>query len=307
MDKIAVLLASYNGEKYIKEQIGSILNQENVYCKVFVFDDNSSDNTLQIIKNNFSEKDVLIFTKNVATGSAALNFFYAIQNIDLKLIEGFKYFAFADQDDVWLPTKLNRATTMLHNNKKALYASNLTQWVSGTDKKTIINKAYSQKKFDYLFEGASAGCTYVFNIELFLDLRELLPNLNLKKWNLLSHDWLVYFYARYKKYGVIIDSESYILYRLHDKNVHGHLNAISFSAFKQKTEMIKEGWYMKSIDFFSQIIDEDSEEMKIYKNYKKGVVSRFLVVIKYNTSLMRSFKKLIAFFFFSLIPIRKNV
>lgn len=304
---IAVLLASYNGEQFIKEQIDSILEQKEVNCKVFVFDDCSNDNTLKVVNENFSNHDVVTFVKEKATGSAALNFFYAIQNIDKEFVKDYDYFALADQDDIWLPNKLNRAITMLEENNKSLYASNLTQWDYLKNKKSTIKKSFSQKKYDYLFEGGSAGCTYVFDKSLFFELNNLLPKLSFDNWSYLSHDWLIYFYARYKNHGVYIDSQSHILYRLHSQNVHGHLNAVSFHAAKTKLQMIKEGWYVKNINGLSQLLDNSSEEIKIYNQYKKGVVNRFLLILKYNTSLIRSFKKFILFFVFSLIPINKNV
>ena len=63
---------------------------------------------------------------------------------------------------------------MLKKEHSSLYFSNLILWDEKTNNKSIINKSYPQKKYDFLFEGGSAGCTYVFTNDFCLGLKNVL-------------------------------------------------------------------------------------------------------------------------------------
>lgn len=94
---ISVCIATYNGEKYIKEQLKSILNQIDVADEVIISDDNSTDRTLEIIKE-FNDSRIKIFN-NVGIG-VIQNFENAIKNASGKFI------FLSDQDDIWEPSKV---------------------------------------------------------------------------------------------------------------------------------------------------------------------------------------------------------
>lgn len=143
--KVLIILASYNGVKYIKEQVDSILNQEGVYVTLKIFDDGSKDGTVDLV-SSWEERDQLQLTKNqIPTGSAANNFFNALLSFEDSFLERFDYIAFADQDDIWLPNKMKEAAESLQLEKADLYMSNLILWEEKNNKKTIINKSYPQK------------------------------------------------------------------------------------------------------------------------------------------------------------------
>lgn len=302
--KVLVILASYNGEKYIKEQIESILSQEGVLVKIIVFDDLSIDKTVALVRSNFIDNRVEIVHNLKQTGSAANNFFGAIKGLSIDYLNRFDYVSFADQDDIWLPQKLFSAIEKLTKDKSSLYLSNLILWEEEKNTKSIINKSYPQKKYDFLFEGGSAGCTYVFTTRFCKDLKEVLHQFDYSNWVFFSHDWFVYFYARINNVKVSIDSNAYILYRIHGQNVHGQLNVFSISALLQRLKLIKQGWYFKSIDGFIQFTVEGSVENNIYKLYTQNYFTRLYVLLRYNFDLMRSFKKFIQFFIISILPIK---
>lgn len=302
--KILVILASYNGEKYIKEQVESILNQENVEVNILVFDDKSKDNTALIIDSFNDDERVKLVMNDYSSGSAANNFFGAIKQLSEHFLSQFDYISFADQDDIWLSNKLDAAVETLKDEKSSLYMSNLILWEELTGKKNIIKKSYKQKKYDFLFEGGSAGCTYVFESLFALELKKYLLNVDYKNWASFSHDWFVYFFARLKKFKVSIDNNAYILYRIHDNNVHGQLNIISVYAIKERLRLIKDGWYFKHINGFSKLVDDNPEFKNIYKLYSKNYCTRFFVILKYNFKLMRSKKKMIQFAILSLLPLK---
>jgi len=294
-------MAAYNGEKYIREQIHSVLSQVDVDLQLKVFDDQSNDNTIIEI-NSVYDPRIEIFQNEVNTGSAASNFILALLQIGNETLKAFDYISFADQDDIWFDTKLKSAIDELSRNDAALYASNLICWNSIDEQKIILKKSHEQKKFDYLFEGGSAGCTYVFTVQLALDFVSAIPRIDLKGWKYLSHDWLLYFYARLNSYKVYIDQNSYILYRIHDSNVHGQLNTLSLFALKGRLKLINEGWYFKQAEGFKSLLSPNSDEYRIYKWYSKNYFTRLYVILRYNFSLIRSPKKAFIFFMISLFP-----
>ncbi len=304
--KILVILASYNGAKYIKEQIDSILNQESVLLDIIVYDDCSTDTTIEVLNNYSKNPNVKVHKREIGTGNAPRNFFDAIKSLSDDFINSYDFIAFSDQDDIWLPKKLFEAGQMLNNERSSLYFSNLNLWDEKTDKKSIINKSYPQKKYDFLFEGGSAGCTYVFTNDFCLGLKNILFKTNYYQWKDPSHDWFVYFYARVSGFKVSIDSNAYITYRIHANNSYGQVNKISLSAIKERLKYIKNGWYFNYIKEFSQFITPESIESKIYHLYAKNYFSRLYVLVRYNFELMRSSKKFIQFFIISLLTIRLN-
>ena len=302
--KVLVILASYNGGKYIKEQIESILSQEGVTVAVKVFDDCSKDDTINVVGSFCGDVRVELIINKTPTGSAAHNFFQAIKSFQDDIINQYDYVAFSDQDDIWLPNKLKAATETLNKERTALYMSNLILWEEDTNKKSLINKSYPQKEFDFLFEGGSAGCTYVFTNIFCIELKKTLEKVDYSNWKFFSHDWFVYFFARIDDYGVSIDSNAYILYRIHDSNVHGQLNTSSFFATKERLKLLNGGWYFLQIKGFLQLIPKGSIERNIYELYTKNYFTRFYVLFRFNFSLIRSFRKFIQFFIVSLLPVR---
>jgi rhamnosyltransferase len=305
--KILVILASYNGLKHINDQLGSILNQNDVNITLLVFDDGSYDGTFEFLVSNFSLNNrIKIVQNSIPTGSAANNFFHAIKTIDDNIIDAHDYIAFADQDDIWMPNKLKAAGNLLLSEESDLYMSNLILWEEKNNKKSIIYKSYSQKKYDYLFEGGSAGCTYVFTTFFGKKLKNKLDSINTKDWQFFSHDWFLYFFARLENYKVVMDENAYILYRVHDANVHGQLNTFSFNAIIERLRLIKEGWYFKQAEGFKYLLNHNTDEYKIYKLYSKNYFTRLYIILRYNFSLIRSPKKAIQFFIISLLPLRIN-
>lgn len=103
---LAVIMSSYNGEKYIEEQIESVLNQKtdyNVYLKVLVRDDGSTDNTIKVI-NSISTKDkrVMLVDNQGRNLGVKGSFFSLLKNVD-----DYDMVFFSDQDDVWAPEKID--------------------------------------------------------------------------------------------------------------------------------------------------------------------------------------------------------
>ena len=128
MDKVLVLLSSYNGERYLNEQLDSLFAQEEVGVHVLIRDDGSSDNTIKIVKDRIERGDGITLLEGHNLGFA-MSFMVLVKEANT-YIDEYDYFAFCDQDDVWLPKKLISAVKMLHekgvNEKPNLYWSSFT-------------------------------------------------------------------------------------------------------------------------------------------------------------------------------------
>ncbi|KQM36021.1 glycosyltransferase [Chryseobacterium sp. Leaf201] len=297
MKTVKVLLASYNGEKYIEEQIDTILKQQGVVLDIILSDDKSTDKTLEIVKEKYPQ--IKVSQNSPGTGSAAKNFLKMVSGLDFN--ENFEYVSFADQDDIWMPEKIIKAIELAQKNNAELYCSNLTKWDTSNNSFTELKKDFPQKKFDFLFEGGSAGCTYVFTRNFAEDLKNFLKTLDSTNWKGFSHDWLVYFFARSKNYKVVIDNNSYIHYRLHQENVHGHLNKLSWRTIREKSSEVFNGYYQNHIKNYIQYLDKNSEAYLICQQFLKGYISRNKVILKYNTQLMRDKKKFLIFVILNLL------
>lgn len=300
MYKVKVLIATYNGEVYLEEQINSILQQRNVDLNLFLSDDLSSDNTIEIVKSKFPN---LKYKVNIPpSGSAANNFLSMIKSLDFS--EEFDFVAFADQDDIWLPNKLNEAIIKLNSQSANLYCSNLIKWDEKSGELSLLKKDFPQKEFDYLFEGGSAGCTYVFRKSFAEAFRDYIKLVDSQDWQDFSHDWLIYFFARNKKYKVIIDSVPNINYRIHNNNVHGHLNKLSLKSVFAKTEKVLQGYYIKQAVNYIKLLEKNSEEFRIYDLFTSNYCFRNYVIWKYNFKLMRSKRKFFQFALLNLLSFK---
>jgi rhamnosyltransferase len=149
-------------------------------------------------------------------GSAARNFYRLLRDVD---VSSFDYVAFADQDDIWLPDKLLRATQVLAKGYMGYSSNVLAFWPDG--KECLIKKAQPQRDWDFLFESPGPGCSFVLQRELVLTIQQTLPSY----WSLLQeinyHDWFVYAFARARRLPWFIDGYAGVRYRQHAHNELG--------------------------------------------------------------------------------------
>lgn len=210
MNNVTVFMSTFNGEKYIEEQIDSILNQEDVNVTLFIRDDGSTDKTLDILREYEKKKLIHLYTgKNLGYGKSFLHLFRYV-NIHTP------YYAFADQDDVWEPTKLKNAILELNHfddDKSKLYFSNLKLVDSNLN--YIKEKSFPNLKLTLgsaFVRQRIAGCTMVFNDKLF----ELARKCDFDDYSFhISHEW-IYILCLAVGGNVFYDKNAYILYRRHD-------------------------------------------------------------------------------------------
>lgn len=216
--QVAVCLAAYNGMLYIADQIKSILTQVNVDVHIFVSVDKSSDGTENFLAEwALSEPRLILLPFDQHFGGAGPNFYRLLRDVDLT---GFDYFSFADQDDIWLSEKLWRAHCIMMKQGALGYSSNFTAfWPSG--KTRFINKASPQRSWDFLFESAGPGCTYVLHANLALLLKKMVNSADASLLRVDYHDWLTYAFARSRNIPWVIDSWPSMQYRQHENNQIG--------------------------------------------------------------------------------------
>ena len=235
--KIFILLAAFNGARYIKDQLDSILNQSVKPYKIFINIDKSTDKTVDILKKyqkNFPEINIIGFNKYF--GSAGANFLYMIRNVDFNHAD---HIALADQDDVWKKDKIELALKFLQNGIDC-YSSNVEAfWESG--RKKVLYKNQKQKKYDYLFESAGPGCSFIFSKKVAMSLKKYLLSNNNSDFNQ-YHDWFIYAFARSNKYKWHIDSYPGLFYRQHSNNVIGANVGIKAFLFRVRSVLCGNGF-----------------------------------------------------------------
>ena len=294
-------MTTFNGEKFIREQLTSLSSQTGVELDLFVFDDCSTDSTLDIINEFQQSLNIKVRPNDTNSGGTGLNILSNMAKLADDEISQYQYFALCDQDDVWLPTKLERATSQLEATSTDLYFSNLLLWNNSQGVFGEIKKNAPMRKYDYLFEGGSAGCTYVFSLELLQHIRSVLGKLPLGNGKRVSHDWLIYFLARYGKFNVCIDDESFIWYRIHESNQYGNSSGFSLENIRAKFKMLRSGFVLQQIENSSYFLSPNDIESKIYSDYLTSFWSRLMVFVKYNSSLMRKSSKLLVFMLISML------
>ncbi|WP_323592436.1 glycosyltransferase [Aliarcobacter butzleri] len=280
--KIAVLLASYNGVKYIKEQIDSILNQKEVDVTIFISDDLSTDGNLQYLQNIYKDEKRLVYLdSHNKFGGAAKNFFRLIKDVDFS---NFDYISLADQDDIWYEDKV---IEMIEEKHLDAYSSNvLAFWEDG--KEMIINKSNSQTKYDYLFEAAGPGCTYVLKKDLAIFLQKFICE-NWEDVNKIElHDWFIYAFARENNYKWHIDENLSMRYRQHTSNQVGANDGLK--AKIKRLKKVFSSWYREEIIKIIKVLRIENK----YK-FSKYILNKSylnnLLLLKYSFEFRRNKKE----------------
>lgn len=280
MPTVAVLMSTYNGEKYIREQLDSIFNQENVLVKLFVRDDGSTDGTVGILRE-YSQRfpiEIILDGENVRPGESFMRLVYKFADEP-----GIEYYAFADQDDIWLPKKLCTAIHQLNavgNHTPALYSSNQYIYTNGENKGVRHKEPQRVDLISHMTKNTIAGCTFVFN-KAFAQLvsRAGRPVPRIFRYRL--HDaWLMLVAISCGQ--VIYDESSYMLYRIHEGNAVG---------VKELPLLVRFGklqrFFVRCDDanlrlltakellrLFPQIDDEKKYILRLYANYQNNWKSK---------------------------------
>jgi glycosyltransferase involved in cell wall biosynthesis len=295
-NEVLILIATFNGAEYLPQQIESIKNQSLIDWKLIIRDDSSTDGTVSII-NSFADKDDRIFLlkdEYASTGSAQKNFSLLLQyaqTLDLK------YVFLCDQDDVWLPNKLetlidlakkkdtdNLKPLLIHSDLEVVGAN--LQLISPSLVKSIgIKPDLMNNVSSLMFQNCVTGCSCMIN-------RALLEKITLNPKNILMHDWWLALVA--SSVGeVIFIPEATVKYRQHGKNVVG---ALSYFALYNPFSKISQKTIRESSEFiqscYEQIFNlrillikhnfETCEVDKLLSSAKLNRITRLVYLIKNN-------------------------
>lgn len=213
---IAILLCTYNGSNYLREQLDSFIFQNHKNWVVYASDDGSTDGTLDILYEYQCKLGNQLIILDGPRQGFARNFVSLIQH---PLVDG-DYFAFSDQDDIWLEDKLSRSLTALQSERQdiaALYCSR-TQYVDASGKPLGYSPLFSKPPSfrNALVQSLAGANTMLINRRT----RELLAATAADA-RIVAHDWLTYLLVSSYQGVIVYDPVPTLLYRQHSGNLIG--------------------------------------------------------------------------------------
>lgn len=222
---ISVCIATYNGEKFIREQLISILSQLHPLDEVIVSDDSSTDNTLMII-NSFNDLRIKVFQNKLGKGPVK-NFENAISKASGDII------FLSDQDDIWNQSKVEKILRVFENNEVTCVFSNAELIDSNGTKtgKVFFERIPNLNIISLILKNQFLGCTMAFRNNA--DIKILPFNTNLP-----MHDWYIGIKNVLKGKVKFID-ENLIYYRRHGNNVTTGKSAGLLTIIKWRIQILK--------------------------------------------------------------------
>lgn len=212
--RVQILLPTYNGRRYLAELLSSLLTQTHPQCLVTIRDDDSTDNSYELLSDWARGKSNVRLSRGDRLGPAS-SFFTLLHGADPDC----EYFAFCDQDDVWLPEKIDNAVSMMKTADKTrplLYCSRIA-YVDSSLRRLGYSPLPKRICFsNALVENVATGCTIVINQAA----RELLADGNRIPSYVVMYD--AWCYLAISALGdVIFDPRPTVLYRQHQSNALG--------------------------------------------------------------------------------------
>jgi glycosyltransferase involved in cell wall biosynthesis len=240
-DNIAILMCTFNGERFLEEQLDSIYHQTYKNWTLYVSDDGSSDKTLSILKNYqlVWGKDKLQIFKGPRKGFQR-NFMGLITSHHIRA----EFYMLCDQDDVWLPHKVSRAIGHLKKQDHSLpqlycsrttYVSNNLKFIGYSDlylEPTSIKNA--------IVQSIAGGNTMAFNNTL-----KIIP-MAFPDTQIVSHDWWLYILCELSGGKTFYDKTPSILYRQHERSLVG--SNTGFRAKLKRLYMLLSGKFIEFND-----------------------------------------------------------
>ena len=219
--KVQILLATYNGEKFIREQLDSIINQTYKSWEILIHDDGSVDNTISILNeyhNNYPKKIRLLIDQKIFS-SASKNFFHLIENRSKEA----NLYCLCDQDDIWHKNKLDLIIERYNSTdyKKPLLIHSDLSLINARGKllEKSHNKLINQQKNFITKEGSLyynpvPGCAMSIN-------SALADKISFSKY-MVMHDWWILLSAMHVNTTVLYIDLPLVAYRQHSGNVLGY-------------------------------------------------------------------------------------
>jgi rhamnosyltransferase len=243
MQRVLILMATYQGAPWVIEQIESILAQRGVEVCIDVADDRSADGTHELVVSTYlGDPRVRAFQWDAPSGTAGENFRRLIRRAN---VDGFDHVAFADQDDRWYPDKLSTAVQALRETGAQGYSAAVEAFEE--DGRTRrLGQCPRTRAADFLFEGAGQGCTFVMTRPFFERVREQVTLHELEASRMHYHDWLVYLVARTFGDGTwFFDPRPCMAYRQHQSNELGARGGLA--SIERRLTQVRSWWFRRQV------------------------------------------------------------
>lgn len=276
---IQILLSTYNGAAYLKEQLESFLSLDNyASVKVLIRDDGSTDGTVEMLREYRDKHGFeVVFGENLGL-NRSLRELLALADKECE------YIAFSDQDDIWLPHKLTRAIEAIEREGKhgaVLYCARslLVDCELKETGATLVPKK-GPSFYNAMVQNVAVGHTQVFTRELLeLLLRPFSEDM------VITDHWNYLIASTAGK--VVYDPEATTLYRQHGSNVIGYGGGF-FSTLKRRIKRVLSGKPQENsrqltsfLDIFSDVMqDEHRRELTRFLAGQKNVFKRICYLIK---------------------------
>ena len=276
--KVNVIMSTYNGAKYIKEQIDSILIQKDVQIHLSVRDDGSKDETIEIVEdyiNKYPDKISLIRGENEGYKKSFIDCLKSSSS-------DFDYYAFSDQDDMWQEDKCISAIKAIESKKDipALYCCSPTICDENLENRKVNDLTGGSNSLEgYWTRSRLPGCCMVFNNKLY----KMAINISSYDLVVIAHDTAITSIA-YSFGSVYIDANSYMLHRILTSSLTTGGKGILHRVKTEYKIIFKDKDYYytlaKFIDKYAQTEklrykEEYNDFISTVLNYKKSIKSRF--------------------------------
>lgn len=288
--KIDILMATYNGEKYLAEQLDSIINQTYHNWNLLIRDDNSTDKTLEIIQNyHKKDKRIKILKDNKGNLGIVRNFEELLKSSESEFI------MFSDQDDIWVKNKLDMYLKMIEKIKNKGFMIHSDAILFDKNKSNILKDTFISKK------AINKGLENVF-FNYFVQGATILISKEIKNF-ILPFPKEVYLHDRYIHliselfFERIFVNKALIYYRQHGDNQIGAKNTIRELLLKRYFDERDRQLIKIIYNKYGSLLTEDKKKLieEYFKitDIKKNRFNRFLNLKKSKISI--PLKKQISF------------
>ncbi len=269
---VEVLMCTYNGGRFLAQQLDSLVAQQGVRVRLHVSDDGSTDDTLEVLAR-YRESLQLAEVRQGPGKGATTNFLSLVTDAALPG----KYFAFCDQDDIWEPEKLSRACEALapHAGRAALYCGH-SKVID--EQGALVGHSKPHRKppsfANASVQNIASGHTMVFNA----GARELLMQAGVV--DVRFHDWWLYVVLTFAGGTVVHDGEALVRYRQHANNEFGAHSSIAnqFGRFKLLFNGEYGRWlrlHQRALEALAPISREPEKVALLARIFEGNVFARF--------------------------------
>lgn len=246
--RVTVLMATFNGRRWIDAQVDSILGQRGVEAALVVSDDGSSDGTREhLLARAAADPRIRVLEPRGGPPGVTANFLHLFTS---HVPDG-SWLAFSDQDDLWREDKLSYELAEMRRRGADVVSSNVESFEE-SGSRALIRKDQPFRKWDHLFEAAGPGSTYLFSPQAHIRMLEALSRLDYSRIGV--HDWYLYAIARAIGLKWVILPEASVSYRQHESNVIGAHSGAAARRFR--LERLRSGFYLEQFLLTARAVRE---------------------------------------------------